>query len=95
MSLLTGPSAAFSSLLLYMGSYDGGLGLPRLSDQVNFRKWSMTSRLQQRGGLPALAVSGLLTRASEVSGDQFLGPPLEDFIGPYSSISVWWSSLVT
>ena len=61
-----------SNALLYMGTSDGGLGLPRLSDQINLRKWSMLNRLHQRGGLPALATHGLLTRASEVSGGQFL-----------------------
>ena len=67
--------------LLYMSAKNGGLGLPRLSDQVNATKWAMSNRLQQRGGLPALAVNGLLTRASELSGGQFLLPTLGDFIG--------------
>ena len=40
--------------LLYMGTSDGGLGLPRLSDQVNLRKWSMLNRLQQRGAYQPL-----------------------------------------
>ena len=53
----------------------------------------MANRLQQRGGLPALAVSGLLTRASELSGGQFLLPNLGDFIGPHPSTPVWGSSL--
>ena len=40
--------------LLYIGTADGGLGLPRLSDQINLRKWSILCRLRERGGLPAL-----------------------------------------
>ena len=76
-----------------MGTIDGGLGLPRLSDQVNLRKWSMLNRLQQRGGLPAIAVTGLLTRASEVSGGQFILPGQGDFIGPFSPTPVCGSSL--
>ena len=39
--------------LLYIGTADGGLGLPRLSDQINLRKWSILRRLQERGGLSA------------------------------------------
>ena len=77
--------------LLYMGTAEGGLGLPRLSDQVNLRKWSMLNRLQQRGGLPALATHGLLTRASEVSGGQFLQPDQGDYIGPFPATPVWGS----
>ena len=53
----------------------------------------MLNRLQQRGGLPALATHGLLTRASEVSGGQFLQPDQGDYIGPYSATPVWGSSL--
>ena len=79
--------------LLYMRLADGGLGLPRLSDQVNLRKWSMLNRLTQRGGVPALAVGGLLTRAAAVSGGQFLTPQQGDFIGPFSTTPVWGSSL--
>ena len=79
--------------LLYIGSADGGLGLPRLSDQINLRKWSILCRLQERGGLPALAIGGLLTRAALVSGGQFLVPAQGDFIGPNSSTPVWGSSL--
>ena len=79
--------------LLYLNPADGGLGLPRLSDQVNFRKWSMLNRLKQRGGLPALAVGGLLARAAAVSGGHFLTPQQGDFIGPYTPTSVWGSSL--
>ena len=84
---------AHPNALLYMSAKNGGLGLPRLSDQVNTRKWAMANRLQQRGGLPALAVSGLLTRASELSGGQFLLPNLGDFIGPHPSTPVWGNSL--
>ena len=84
---------AHPNALLYMNANNGGLGLPRLSDQVNARKWAMANRLQQRGGLPALAVNGLLTRASELSGGQFLLPNLGDFIGPHPSTPVWGSSL--
>ena len=75
--------------LLYIGSADGGLGLPRLSDQINLRKWSILCRLHDRGGLPALAVGGLLTRAALVSGGQFLVPAQGDFIGPNASAPVW------
>ena len=79
--------------LLYLNPADGGLGLPRLSDQVNFRKWSMLNRLKQRGGLPGLAVAGLLARAAAVSGGHFLIPQQGDFIGPYTTTPVWGSSL--
>ena len=79
--------------LLYMGTGDGDLGLPRLSDQVNLRKWFMLYRIQQRGGLPAHAVTGLLTRASEVSGGQLLLPGQGHFIGPFSPTPVWGGSL--
>ena len=79
--------------LLYIGSADGGLGLPRLSDQINLRKWSILCRLQERGGLPALAVGGLLTRAALVSGGQFLVPAQGDFISPNPTALVWGSSL--
>ena len=79
--------------LLYLSLADGGLGLPRLSDQVNFRKWAMLNRLKQRGGAPALAVGGLLTRAAVVSGGHFLTPQQGDFIGPYTTTPVWGSSL--
>ena len=41
--------------LLYMRTTEGGLGLPRLSDQINRRKWSMAGRLTERGGLPGSA----------------------------------------
>ena len=79
--------------LLYMRTTDGGLGLQRLSDQVNLRKWSMACRLQERGGLPGHAVKGLLARASLVSGGSFLHPHQGDFIGPFSATPVWGSSL--
>ena len=46
---------AHPNALLYMNAKHGGLGLPRLSDQVNARKWAMANRLQQRGGLPVCA----------------------------------------
>ena len=67
--------------LLYIGTADGGLGLPRLSDQINLRKWSILCRLQERGGLSALAIGGLLTRAASVSDGHFLLPHQGDFIG--------------
>ena len=79
--------------LLYIKSSEGGLGLPRLSDQVNLRKWSMAGRLQERGGLPALAIGGLLNRASMVSGGHFLQLDQGDFIGPHATSPVWGSSL--
>ena len=79
--------------LLDIGPKEGGLGLPRLSDQINLRKWSILCRLQERGGLPALATSGLLTRAAASSGGQFLIPQQGDFIGPHSDSPVWGSSL--
>ena len=79
--------------LLYTGTADGGLGLPRLSDQINLRKWSILCRLQERGGLSALAVGGLLSRAAFNSGGHFLVPAQGDFIGPNSSVPVWGSSL--
>ena len=81
------------SALLYMRTADGGLGLQRLSDQVNLRKSSIACRLQERGGLPGQAVQGLLARASVVSGGTFLHQDLGDFIGPYSVTPVWGSSL--
>ena len=79
--------------LLYIGAPEGGLGLPRLSDQINLRIWSMTGRLQERGGLSALAIGGLLSRAAEVSGGQFLQQGQGDFIGPYPTTLVWGGSL--
>ena len=79
--------------LLYINTTDGGLGLPRLSDQINLRKWSILGRLKERGGLPALALEGLLHRATTVSGGQFLIPHQGDFIGPHSATPVWGSSL--
>ena len=79
--------------LLYIGTADGGLGLPRLSDQINLRKWSILCRLQERGGIPALAIGGLLSRAATFSGGQFLLPQQGDFIGPHSASPVWGSSL--
>ena len=79
--------------LLYTGTVDGGLGLPRLSDQINLRKWSILCRLQERDGLPALAVGGLLSRAALNSGGHFLIPSQGDFIGPHPSVPVWGSSL--
>ena len=79
--------------LLYIGTTDRGLGLPRLSDQINLRKWSILCRLQERGGLPALAIGGLLTRAAASSGGQFIIPQQGDFIGPHSATPVWGSSL--
>ena len=79
--------------LLYLRPSDGGLGIPRLSDQVNLRKWSIVGRLQERGGLPALAIGGLLHRATLLSGGQFLHPEQGDFIGPFTLIPVWGSSL--
>ena len=79
--------------LLYMRTTEGGLGLPRLSDEVNLRKWSMACRLHERGGLPGAATQGLLTRASEVSGGSFLLQHQGDFIGPFSITPVWGSSL--
>ena len=60
--------------LLYLGAPEGGLGLPRLSDRINLRKWSMIGRLRELGGLSSLAIGGFLSRASEVSGGQFLEP---------------------
>ena len=42
----------------------------------------MIGRLQEWGSLPALAIGGLLTRASAVSGGQFLLEGQGDFIGP-------------
>ena len=57
------------------------------------RKWSILCRLQERGGLPALAVGGLLTRAALVSGGQFLVPAQGDFISPNPTALVWGSSL--
>ena len=53
----------------------------------------MIGRLHERGGLPALAIGGLLARAAEVSGGQHLQPSQCDFIGPYPSMPVWGSSL--
>ena len=60
----------------YIGSSDGGLGLPRLSNQSNLRnrKWSILCRLQKRGGLPAFAIGELLSLAAAVSDGQFLSP---------------------
>ena len=79
--------------LLYMRLADGGLGLQRLSDQVNLRKWSIACRLQERGGLPGHAAQGLLARASLVSGGTFLLQNQGNFIGPYADTPVWGSSL--
>ena len=79
--------------LLYMRPVDGGLGLQRLSDQVNLRKWSIACRLQERGGLPGQAVQGLLARASLASGGTFLLPDQGNFIGPYAVTPVWGSRL--
>ena len=79
--------------LLYMRTSEGGLGLPRLSDQVNLRKWSMACRLHERGGLPGAAIQGLLARASANSGGSFLHQQQGDFIGPFSITPVWGSSL--
>ena len=53
----------------------------------------MLNRLKQRGGLPALAVGGLLTPAAAVSGGHFLTPQYGNFIGPYNPTPVWGSSL--
>ena len=55
------------------------------SHDSQIKSTSMLHRLQQRNGLPALATHGLLTRAAEVSGGQFLLPDRGDYIGPYSS----------
>ena len=98
MGTLGPPSARRASQLSFPSPPStpagGGLGLPRLSDQVNLGKWSMLNRLEQRGGLPALAVGGLLlTRATAVSGDHFLTPQQGDFIGLYTPTPVWGSSL--
>ena len=80
--------------LLYVGSSDGGLGLPRLSDQVNLRKWSIAAcRLQERGGLLGLAVKGLLSRTAAVSGGRFVLRNQRDFIGHFTPTPVWGSSL--
>ena len=79
--------------LLYLRSSDGGLGLPRLSYQINLRKWSMVCRLQERGGLPAIAIGGLLHRATFMYGGQFLHPDQGDLIGPFTPNPVWGSSL--
>ena len=79
--------------LLYISPTEGGLGLPRLSDQINLRKWSILGRLQERGGLPALAIDGLLHRAAAASGGLFLIPQQGDFIGPYATTPFWGSSL--
>ena len=79
--------------LLYIRAIDGGLGLQRLSDQINLRKWSIACRLQERGGLPGQAVQGLLARASLVSGGTFLHRNQGDFIGPFTHTPVWGSSL--
>ena len=87
------PPPSHPNALLYTKPSEGGLGLPRLSDQVNLRKWSMAGRLQERGGLPASAIGGLLNRASMVSGGHFLLPDQGDFIGPFSLSPVWGSSL--
>ena len=69
------PPSHPNALLLYIGTKDGGLGLPHLSDQIDLRKWTILCRLQERGGLPALAIDGLLNRAAASSGGQFLTPP--------------------
>ena len=53
----------------------------------------MAGRLQERGGLPALAIGGLLNRASLVSGGHFLHPDQGNFIGPHPHSPVWRSSL--
>ena len=79
--------------LLYINTAEDGLGLPRLSDKINLRKWSILGRLKERGGLPALALEGLLNRAATVSGGQFLIPQQGDYIGPHSATPVWGSSL--
>ena len=69
------------------------MGFLRLSDQVNLWKWAILCRLQECGGLPALAIGGLLTRAAAVSGGQFLSPHQGDFIGPLTPSPIWNSSL--
>ena len=79
--------------ILYMRTPDVGLGLPRLSDQVNLRKWSIACRLQEREGIPGLAVKGLLSRASAVSGGYFLRQHQRNFIGPFTATPVCGSSL--
>ena len=79
--------------ILHLGAPEGGLGLPRLSDQINLRKWSMIGRLQERGDLSASAIGSLVARAAEVSGGQLLQPGQCDFIGPYATTPVWGSSL--
>ena len=53
----------------------------------------MAGRLQERGGLPAFALGGLLSRASMVSGGHFLLLDQWDFIGPHPHSPVWGSSL--
>ena len=53
----------------------------------------MIGRLQERGGLPALVIGGLLNRATAMSGGRFFLQDQGDFIGPYSPSPVWGSSL--
>ena len=76
--------ATHPNALLDTSTSDGGLGLPRLSKQVNLRKWSIACRLQEWGGLSSAAVQGLLGRASAASEGSFIRPNQGDFIGRFS-----------
>ena len=67
--------------LLYLRSSEDGLGLPRLSDQVNLSK------------VYDCPSAGLLHRATLMSGGQFLQPDQGEFIGPFTLNPVWGSTL--
>ena len=78
---------------LYMRTSDGGLRLPRLSDQDNLSE--MVYCLQITGTRGSSRPRGSRTALPSLGGFWWSIPPptQEDFIGPYTATPVWGSSL--
>ena len=82
---------AFANALLHLPPSQCGLGVPRLSDHITTRKWSMAQRALASDGNVARAVDGLLDRAVRSSGS-LTTPGHPSYIGALTTQPVWGSS---